>query len=92
MNWADISIGAGGSTTLERCYLRLPSIVISIADNQIEICKTLHNEKIVTKLGTGNCLKEGDLSSSLSNTIRNFDFNYLEVGSKLDSLINNIIL
>lgn len=33
---ADLFIGAGGSTTYERCYLRLPSIVTSIAENQTE--------------------------------------------------------
>lgn len=31
---ADLFIGAGGATTYERCYLRLPSIVTSIAENQ----------------------------------------------------------
>ena len=31
---ADLMLGAGGSTTWERCYLGLPAIVTSIADNQ----------------------------------------------------------
>lgn len=31
---ADLSIGAGGGTMWERCCLGLPSIVISVADNQ----------------------------------------------------------
>lgn len=38
---ADLAIGAGGSTMLERCYLGLPSITVVIADNQIEIAKTV---------------------------------------------------
>lgn len=36
---ADFSIGAGGSTTWERCCLGLPSLVISIADNQTKVAK-----------------------------------------------------
>ena len=31
---ADLSIGAGGSTHWERCYLGLPSVTIVVADNQ----------------------------------------------------------
>jgi len=38
---ADLAIGAGGSTTWERCCLGLPSIVIPIADNQIQITKDM---------------------------------------------------
>jgi UDP-2,4-diacetamido-2,4,6-trideoxy-beta-L-altropyranose hydrolase len=37
MNEADLAIGAGGTTTWERCYLGLPSITIIVADNQIEL-------------------------------------------------------
>ncbi|WP_183350703.1 UDP-2,4-diacetamido-2,4,6-trideoxy-beta-L-altropyranose hydrolase [Geomonas paludis] len=31
---ADLAIGAGGSTTWERCFLGLPSITLIVADNQ----------------------------------------------------------
>jgi UDP-2,4-diacetamido-2,4,6-trideoxy-beta-L-altropyranose hydrolase len=34
---ADLAIGAGGSTTWERCALGLPSIIVEIAANQAEI-------------------------------------------------------
>ena len=37
---ADLAIGAGGSTTWERCCLSLPSMVISTGDNQV---KQLHD-------------------------------------------------
>lgn len=33
---ADLSIGAGGSTSWERCFLGLPTLIVAIADNQIE--------------------------------------------------------
>lgn len=38
---ADFSIGAGGTTTWERCALGLPSLVIAIAENQISISQEL---------------------------------------------------
>jgi UDP-2,4-diacetamido-2,4,6-trideoxy-beta-L-altropyranose hydrolase len=37
MSKADLALGAGGSTTWERCALGLPALVISVADNQIAI-------------------------------------------------------
>lgn len=36
MNKADLSIGAGGTMIWERCYLGLPSLIISAANNQIK--------------------------------------------------------
>jgi UDP-2,4-diacetamido-2,4,6-trideoxy-beta-L-altropyranose hydrolase len=32
---ADLAIGAGGSTTWERCAVALPSIVVTVAENQV---------------------------------------------------------
>ncbi len=47
MQDADLSIGAAGSATWERCALGLPSILIALAENQIEIAKS------VERLGAG---------------------------------------
>lgn len=38
---ADLSIGAGGSATWERCCLGLPALVLSLADNQTRIAEAL---------------------------------------------------
>lgn len=48
---ADLAIGAGGSTLWERCYLGLPSIVISVADNQIEASQALAKAGAIDYLG-----------------------------------------
>lgn len=38
---SDLSIGAGGSTTWERCALGLPSVTVVLAENQRSIAETL---------------------------------------------------
>ncbi len=45
MSKADFVIGAGGGTSWERCCLGLPTVVLTMADNQIEIAKILHEKK-----------------------------------------------
>lgn len=52
MNEADLAIGAGGTTTWERCFMELPSIVVSIADNQHEGCRFIaENAGVISYLG-----------------------------------------
>jgi UDP-2,4-diacetamido-2,4,6-trideoxy-beta-L-altropyranose hydrolase len=48
---ADIALGAGGTTTWERCCLGLPSIVISVADNQTASSETLGLDGRILYLG-----------------------------------------
>jgi spore coat polysaccharide biosynthesis predicted glycosyltransferase SpsG len=38
---ADLAIGAGGSTTWERCVLALPALTLILADNQIAAARAL---------------------------------------------------
>jgi UDP-2,4-diacetamido-2,4,6-trideoxy-beta-L-altropyranose hydrolase len=51
MNEADLAIGAGGTTTWERCYLGLPSITIIVADNQIELTDAVSKFGATINLG-----------------------------------------
>ncbi len=39
---ADFAIGAGGSTSWERCCLGLPAVLVSTADNQVAVAEHLH--------------------------------------------------
>ena len=36
---ADLCLGAGGTTTWERCFLGLPAIVTAVAENQFQVCE-----------------------------------------------------
>jgi len=48
---ADLSIGACGTTTWERCCLGLPSLAITLAPNQVPIAEELDRRGIVRWLG-----------------------------------------
>ena len=48
---ADIAIGSGGGTSLERCCLGLPSLVIMVADNQRSSVANLVQAGAVTLVG-----------------------------------------
>lgn len=63
---ADLSIGAGGSTTWERCLLGLPSIVIITAENQRELTEVLNSKKVIMKCSS-NCFEIYQKVSMLIN-------------------------
>lgn len=41
MAGADLALGAGGTATWERCYLGLPALLLSIADNQVPLARAV---------------------------------------------------
>lgn len=51
MSRADLAIGAGGGTTWERLCLGVPSIVVSIAENQVPACRALARDGMIQYLG-----------------------------------------
>lgn len=54
MSRADLYVGSGGTVTWERCAMGLPSLVFSVAENQVEGCRALHEEGIIQYLGPSN--------------------------------------
>jgi UDP-2,4-diacetamido-2,4,6-trideoxy-beta-L-altropyranose hydrolase len=53
---ADLAIGAGGATTWERMCLGLPSVVMSIAENQVPACEALDSSGLIRYLGASRYL------------------------------------
>ncbi|ELS34319.1 MULTISPECIES: UDP-2,4-diacetamido-2,4,6-trideoxy-beta-L-altropyranose hydrolase [Pseudanabaena] len=51
MAWADLAITAGGSTNWELAFMGLPSIVITVAENQKEIATELDTQGIIIHIG-----------------------------------------
>ena len=62
---ADLAIGAAGSTAWERCCLGLPSIVITLADNQKPIAEELARRDLVHWIGQNYKVDERDMIDTL---------------------------
>ena len=65
MNAADLMIGAGGTTTWERCFLGLPSVVTAIADNQVQICEDCHTAGVIEYLGFYDVVRAQDIAEGI---------------------------
>lgn len=63
---ADLAIGAAGVSTWERCCLGLPSIVISVAENQAESAATLGSRGCVFYVGPSGSVTTRSLWHVLS--------------------------
>ena len=62
---ADLAISAGGATTWERCCLGLPSLVISIAENQRPTCEALAAAGVIDYLRHKDAVSVERLSRAL---------------------------
>lgn len=54
MSKCDLAIGAAGTTAWERCCLGLPSIIITIADNQIAVAEAIEYGRAGWYVGNAN--------------------------------------
>jgi UDP-2,4-diacetamido-2,4,6-trideoxy-beta-L-altropyranose hydrolase len=70
---ADLSIGAGGTTTWERLCLGLPSLVITVAENQEEFSRDLDKDGYITWVGRSQQMSCDVISSGLLSWMSNLD-------------------
>lgn len=71
MSAADLAIGAGGATTWERMCLGLPSVVVSVAQNQQSCCEALCAAGLIEYLGEVPRVRGDDLHRALMALIDN---------------------
>lgn len=71
MNEADLAIGAGGSTTWERCYLKLPSLTIVVAENQRDLTKGATELGISINLGESSEVQQIKIMDILLEQLAN---------------------
>lgn len=69
MAMADLAIGAGGTTVWERFCLGLPSVVVSLAENQKPVCEDLARTGLIKYLGHIDQVKMEALRKALSRLI-----------------------
>jgi len=62
---ADICVGAGGTSTWERLFLGLPSIVVTVAKNQEAFIEELHKAKYLNWIGRSENMTSDQMRDSL---------------------------
>ena len=85
MRRADLAIGAGGTTTWERVCLGVPSVVVSIAENQNPACEKLGSDGLVNYLGAQASLRPGVIRDAVIEAKDNYAslFDQIERGQIL---------
>lgn len=64
---ADLVIGAGGSSSWERCALGVPALVAILAENQAPIAQALDSAGVVINLGWNIGLQSADYEKALNS-------------------------
>lgn len=78
---ADLAIGAGGTSSWERCFLGLPSILIIVAENQTEVTYAIAEKGAIQLLGESSEVTEKHIYAVINGIYRDF--------IKLDEMIRN---
>jgi spore coat polysaccharide biosynthesis predicted glycosyltransferase SpsG len=63
---ADLAVGAPGSSSWERCTLALPSILVILADNQVEVAALLNEAGAAITLGWHQDVATEQMRSAIS--------------------------
>ena len=71
MTNVDLTITAGGSTCYELARCGVPAMIVSIADNQIPIAKSLNDQGIAIDCGDHTHLEEAPFAKSIAKVLRN---------------------
>ena len=66
---ADLAIGAGGATSWERLCLGLPSLVITLAENQRTMNLHLHEMNLVELIGDVTTINQEQITLALENVL-----------------------
>src|SRR3546814_12323424 len=67
---ADVGIGAGGAAMWERCYLGLPTITVTCADNQVRTTEDVAVLGIIKYLGRCDSFAPADYEKARSDERR----------------------
>lgn len=68
---ADLAIGACGATTWERICLKLPSLVITLAENQVSIAEELNEIKSIYWIGKKDLVSNETIKKTIKKIIQN---------------------
>lgn len=86
---ADMSIGAGGSASWERCCLGLPALLVALADNQINIAMALDLFGACIYVGTAKATSTPILRSTIRSLL-NAQAQLKELSKKAYALVDGL--
>jgi UDP-2,4-diacetamido-2,4,6-trideoxy-beta-L-altropyranose hydrolase len=66
MLWADLAVAGAGITTHELCFMGVPSMLVVLADNQLEVSRTLDHEGAGENLGWHYELDVADVAGRIA--------------------------
>lgn len=66
---ADLAVGAGGGSALERCFLGLPAVTVQLADNQKESAEAVSRAGASLDLGEARSVAVADLHRALQEIL-----------------------
>lgn len=70
---ADIGMGAGGATNWERFCLGLPSLVITLAENQKQVNQDLHQMGLIELIGDSETVEIEQIKSAINSILSRGD-------------------
>lgn len=70
MDWADLAVTAGGTTCWELAFMGIPSLVMSIADNQRAVAEELGRRGVFVNLGGHEQLSSNRIADELTALAR----------------------
>ena len=69
MAWADLAVAAGGTTSLELAFMKVPALIFILADNQAAAAKALDEFGTARCLGHPGDLNREELASVISHLV-----------------------
>jgi spore coat polysaccharide biosynthesis predicted glycosyltransferase SpsG len=87
MAWADVAVAAGGSTNWELAFMGLPSIIITLADNQQDIACKLNQIGITLNLGWYEDQTPSQIAKVTSDLLLNWQQRY-QMSQKGKQVVN----
>ncbi|MEK9970628.1 MAG: UDP-2,4-diacetamido-2,4,6-trideoxy-beta-L-altropyranose hydrolase [Ferrovibrio sp.] len=66
---ADLAIGAAGTTAWERCCMGLPTLMLTVADNQIDNARALDEAGAATYMGDARSLSVSDIAAHVESCV-----------------------
>lgn len=73
MAWADIAVGAAGSTCWEFAVMGLPALVMVCADNQAAVAERLDRAGTVRSLGAFQAVADNDIRAAVADLMEDED-------------------